>query len=419
MNQPLARILIVVRRDMDLDNLAPVAWHLAMSQRAEVMVLSTNSKLSAKTDPRLNFLAHDAGVKTGNFYRVFTTTWRHKLVAKLISEGGRQPKGWRARVIQELTRGGLNRLYDEVWCEDLLKHFGITHIVMDWAKESSGSCGALTRAGKRLSIPSFALPHGIDVWNSPDYYLAPLRQAGFFRHFDFIITPNDIRRNFLAEGGFPIKRIAVLGSARFCPTWERILTKIVEADSDALPKDGGLNVVWFDKIGATCPPSELSALLNRIAALPFVRLAVKNKPHAAISYEPSSLSTDIIDGSAIPSFALCQWASVLAGLPSGILLDAFVLNKELVLMDGLDGSGACEPYRTPPVCWLARDGDEFVEALTIIKDQSPERPYKAQDVTQFIEQVLFPNGSRTAVLENYSNFIIGAAPLPAVRVLNE
>lgn len=405
-------VLFVVRRDMDVDNLVPVAWHLATSAGAEVTLLSMNARIGAATDPRLNFLSREAGIRVGNLYQAFTPALRHRLAAHVMSGGEDDdtPARWQVRLLGRVARGGPAALYDEAWCEGLLRHFGVTRIVMDWAKAAAGACGALTSAGRRLGIPSFSLPHGVDTLNRSDYFVEPLQRANYFRHFDFIITPNEIRRDFLASGGFPIERIAVLGSARFSPAWERVLARIVAADADALPKNARLNVVWFDKPGARCSPAMMSALLNRVAALPFVRLAVKGKPNSQLAYDPATLSRDIIDGTTIPSFALCQWADVLTGLPSGILLEAFVMKKDLVLLRGLDVLGACEAYQKPPVCWFADDDDSFIAALTAISGGSARRPYHPDDVARFVERLLFPNGPAESVLEAYSDFIVAAKP---------
>jgi hypothetical protein len=405
--------LVVVRRDMDLDNLAPVAWRLAASGRAEVILLSMNGGLNAAADSRVAFLARQAGVTTGNLYRAYAPGWRHRLASPLIGDADdERAASWRGRLA---SRFGTARLYDEAWCEGLLRHYGITHIVMDWTKAQTGACGALTAAGRRLGIPSFALPHGVDTLNRSDYFVEPLRRANHFRHFDYIVTPNRIRRDFLMAGGFPAERIAVLGSARFSPVWERVLSRIVATDSRALPNDGRLNVVWFDKPGARCSPVELSVLLNRVARLPDVRLAVKGKPGSKLSYDPATLSRDVVDGSDIASFALCQWANVLAGLPSGILLEAFVMQRELVLLRGLDLLGACEPYQEPPVCWLADDDDGFVSALETIRAGSSERPYRRGDVASFVGRLLFPNESPESVLDAYVDFILGAESRRAAR----
>lgn len=411
MSQNTACVLFVVRRDMDVDNLVPVAWWLATARGAKVVMLSMNAKLNKANDPRLGFLAREIGITVDNLYDAYTPSWRHTLGARLrTNDDGEQGSArWRARLLERLARGKRTSLFDEAWCEGLIRHFGVTHIVMDWAKESAGPCGALTRTGRRLGIPSFALPHGVDVWNRSEYFVGALRHANYFRHFDYIITPNHIRRDFLTAGGFPAARIAMLGCARFSPVWERVLGDIVATDRSALPDDGRLKVVWFDKLGTRCKPAELSAILNRVAALPFVRLAVKGKPNSKLSYDPAALSEEIIDGTAIPSFALCEWADVMAGLPSGILLEAFVTEKDLVLMRGIDLAGTCEVFDDPPVCWLADDVSGLIEMLDKLAHGSTERPYRRDDVDGFIRRLLFPDRPRENVLDAYADFIVGGA----------
>lgn len=410
MVSPAARVLIVVRRDMDVDNLAPIAYEFAANRGVPVIVLSISADCDPEADPRLAYLARKHGIACGNLFSTHRPDWRHGAYDRIST----MQQGWlRSRLQRLLTRDNPSTLYDQTWCEGLLRKLAPTHLVMDWAKANTLPCGGLTAAARRMHIPSFALPHGVDTWNSPEYYVEPLKQAGFFGHFDFIVTPNSIRRDFLAAGGFPARRIAVLGSARFSPAWEKVLVEICREEIDSLPQEKALNLVWFDKTGSSRSRNEMSRFLNQISALPGVRLAVKPKPHSDLSYDPDQLSPDVIDGSRFSSFALCKWSDVLIGLPSGIMLEALVQEKELILLRGLEQLGTCEPYEDPPVCWLPDNETETIAAIEAIRSGASERPYREKDVQRFVDGLIFYGLPPERILAEYADFILNASDMEA------
>jgi hypothetical protein len=341
----------VFRRIMDFDQMIPVAVAIAETGHA-IRIGVMGNQLKINNDPRLSLLP-------------------------------KRPNIWH-------LSGPLTRL------KCLLFMRGVSCLVMDWAKQGQDVAKLLTDIARKESIPSVALPHGIDFVSDISYFEERLDRETF-SHFDHIVTPNKIRHTVLSKAGFPKDRLYVLGSARFTSDWtERLCTvyppKLGRADDI-------LNIIHFDGLPVDQQAGSVP-LLRQVSELPFAELAIQVKSRQADHPERTLewLLPEFIDRN--HASQLCRWADVTMFNGSSVALEALVSGCELIWLKHLDTQPrALEEYSA---CRVVNNDQELIELLVQLREGTAgPRP----DPSEFLSEFLHGGKSDRGVIAEYTKFL--------------
>jgi hypothetical protein len=323
----------VFRRMMDFDHMIPVAVTMAEAGH-EVRLGVMGDDLDIADDPRL------------------------KLFPKKMSV-------WRLRPP-----------FSAIKCAVFMR--GVTRLVMDWAKLGQAQTGLLIKVARRKGIPTVALPHGVDHTRNLEYYESKL-SADTFAHFDHIAVPNRIRHRFLAACGVPEAKLHVLGTPRFTPAWLSRLAQVYQVLERR--DDGRLKVVFFDQ---TIPElfDQTVAMLEKLAALPFVELAIQPKPipndRQVVLVGRFAANVDRRHAS-----SLCAWADVVIGTSSTVVFEALIRGKHLVWVRHLDVHDLC--YNSLGGAWIADSDDDTVALLDRLRTHPATPP---ADCAEFCDEII-------------------------------
>lgn len=345
----------VFRRFMDFDHMVPAAVALAEAGHG-VRLGVMGDNLDIADDPRL---------------RLFPTV----------------PAIWRLR--EPFAR----------WkCLFFLRH--VRCLVMDWAKRSQHMTAYLTDTARGRGVATIALPHSVDIVTSAAYYRDRL-DADTFAHFDYVVCPNNIRRKALNESGVSDSRLRVLGSLRFNRAWSDRLLTVFPPKPDR--SAGRLKVAYFDVMEPQRYEPTIAAL-RRLASLSFVDLAIQPKlltrPENPQRTLPA-LFPDQIDWTH-PS-QLCQWADVVIGVSTSVIVEALVRGRHLIWPKYLDP----DPLALEEAgAWVARSEDDL---LTLVESLHEDRTKSCPDSSAFLTDLVCGGQSEGRVVEGYRDFLVSAA----------
>jgi len=266
-------------------------------------------------------------------------------------------------------------------------------LVMDWVKRGQHVTQTLTDIARRRGIPSVALPHSVDIVVDDRYYDARI-DGDTFSHFDTIVVPNDIRRSVLTRAGIPSQRLEMLGSARFTRAWSDRVAAVFPPKQDT--SNGRLKVAYFDVM----TPQRFEptiGMLRRLADTPGVDLAIQPK---AVNYpiEMGRTLTALFPKNIEMSHAtrLCQWADVVIGVSTSVMIEALIQGRHLIWPKYLDPDPMA--FDETRACWIADNGDQLLDLIRQLRDgTAPPRP----DPLAFLQTFVHGGRPEESVIPDY------------------
>jgi hypothetical protein len=224
--------------------------------------------------------------------------------------------------------------------------------------------------------------------------------------FDVFVAPHHDHADYFARGGMPPARLRVLGSARFADAW---IAKGREIAPDARttlgPDDGRLKVVFFDKDSFSLDHAAAAATVRTIASLPFVRAVVKpqtrNDATRLGAIPGVELATDI------PSVSLVDWADVVVGTVSSVLLEPLCQGKVLIypahhctIGTRLQAHGACVEVR-----------DDAALADVLRREHAVRGSVRADGarVAACLDEIVYARDPERDVLQRYTRLLSSLA----------
>jgi hypothetical protein len=127
--------------------------------------------------------------------------------------------------------------YHTGWARSVLKRTGARVICFDHIRPSLYVVNPLLKAAASTCIPAVSLPHGVLLYTNaaPKPKASDERRFAKFNRFDYILVPNQLRKDLLVRSGVTGGKISVLGSLRYCAEWleqnKKILSRNTSADS--------------------------------------------------------------------------------------------------------------------------------------------------------------------------------------------
>jgi len=421
-------IIFFVRHFNDIDHMVPVVWKLKLDNHP-VTVCCMNPDYDIETDFRLQFLrtldipvahisqAFDLNRDPLYKFLSFLTQKGANANRKLAFQDQDNPTG-SFQVFNKLV-GFLgkkafklqNKIYFNFrWARAVLIKTKAQAICFDEVMPHFYVVDIFLRAAKTLSIPTISLPHGIQLFTSA--YARPKstdsRRVAKFGRFDFIVAPNQLKKEFLINAGIDEHKVQVLGSARYCHEWLEQYHKILPGKIKAVGnRVGKLKVVLMP----SRPHSNLDiertlGTCAMLAELDPVHAVVK--PHTRFKgYQDLFANTPLTDVSEIPSAELLEWADVLLIVASSLILEAHSLGKPALYLKYLHPNTTL--FEEMGACWTIHDETELKEALLILSADKTKVPYTRDKVDDFLAEVVYAGDRNRDVLKDFENLLLGGS----------
>jgi len=247
--------LFFVRHFNDIDHIAPVVWRMKRDHYP-VAVYCMNPRYEIAADYRLqflktigvavNYLHHEFDQQRGRLHQLLHVFMNKSFDlqkrmdasgAKRKMPGGSLPgkaAGLLGSLFYKLTR---LMYYHSGWARSILKRTGARVICFDHIRPSLYVVNPLLKAAASASIPAVSLSHGVLLYTNaaPKPKASDKRRFAKFNRFDYILVPNQLRKDLLVRSGVTGGKILVLGSPRYCAEWleqnKKILSRNTSADS--------------------------------------------------------------------------------------------------------------------------------------------------------------------------------------------
>jgi hypothetical protein len=420
--------LFFVRHFNDIDHITPVVWKMK-KDNYPVAVYCMNPRYDIRSDYRLCFLKsqgvtvdylhHAFDQHRGRFHELLhARIQKWYALQKRLAAPKRKQSGLLSRLLGQmagllgtffykLTRG---IYYDISWARSILEHNGARAICFDHILPKRYAVNSFLKAARELSIPALSLPHGVLLYTNEKTKpkSTDKRKIAKFSPFDFILVPNQLRKEVLVRAGVAEDKIFVLGSARYCGEWleqnKTILPRVIESDINSSDK---LKVVFMQsKPQCRVDLERMSKTIGLLANLAEIEAMLK--PHTRIADKKRLFDeTQLPNVSHVLTAELCEWADVLLVVGSSVITETLMQGKPVLYLKYLHENTTL--FEDLGACWIISNETELKQALLALHKNKTDIPYGADNITEFISQVVYGGGGRRDVLADYEHFIVGCA----------
>jgi hypothetical protein len=423
--------LFFVRHFNDIDHTTPVVWKMK-KENYPVAVYSMNPRYDIESDYRLRFLKSQ-GVTVNYLHSAFDQDrgWIHGLLTTLMHASFAAQrridsyKPGAIGILARLTAAGFGLLgtlfykitcslhYRSRWARAILERTGARAICFDHVLPKRYVVDSFLKAAGQMSIPTLSLPHGVLLYTNENTKpkSTDKRRMKKFSRFDYILVPNQLRKELLVRTGVDGKKIFVLGSARYCKEWleqnQRILPKLIGADHRI---SGKLKVVFMQsKPQCRIDVERMSATFDILAGLPEIQAMIK--PHTRSAGDSGAFDKmHLTDASHILTAELCEWADVLLVVGSSVITEALMKGKPALYLKYLHQNTTL--FEDLGACWVISDEPELKRALQALKKDRREIPYDKKNVAEYLREVVYGGDINRDVLGAYHQFIVDCASNP-------
>jgi hypothetical protein len=417
--------LFFIRQFNDVDHITPIVWKMH-SDGEPVAVLCLNPAYDLDHDYRLAFLRAQ-GVNVGYVYderapgRAFrqqAMRWASRACYAAANRLNDATSGFGAPLAAALQRRSYKlgkkcfkrtkrTDYDLSWARALLERIRPKALCFDHINPGRHVVDILLKAAETLSIPTFALPHGVFIYTNNDVRSGSTEEDRFdkFNHFDYIVTQNALRKDVLVRAGVDSAKIHVLGSARYSDEWMEQNKNILPRQINTRPLAGsGLKAVFMTtRFAYKIDVPRMLKTFDLLAGIDNLQLLVK--PHTRSGSEADIYdSLPLSNVSNLSSVELCEWADIVLVIGSSILIEPLKLNKAVLYLKYLHTNKT--QYEEMGACWTIHDEQELLKAITALQSDHQNVPYAPTNVNSFLAEIVYGGGPRTNVLETYAQFIV-------------
>jgi len=399
----MARPLFLLRTFNDVDHITPVIWK-ALKEGDSAMVVFVGEH-DCESDYRLQFLKRDFSIPIYKYPLAYKLTKKKQKVFKVIRE----------------------IVFNDISCGHFLKKHKITSCVFEW-NNGYGRClrGHFFSVAKKMGIPTFAIPHGCNIYmhhvqidrterkdsgftevqnvydkqlkktlvNCPG--LSERRDSDFAvvrnvygkqvknirtnipdhserNNFDFyVVQSNFDKQQHIAMGLNPDKTLVVWGSARFYPEWARENLRICPAFKPSNSDNEKVKVVFMlHHWKYNVDQRSFLELVEKLMSCEWVYLVIKDSTRGEGGL-PDELrnrynSLPNVEAS-VPAHspALIKWSDVVINFASSIGLEALLQGKQLIHPFYLHGNVTI--YDKTEAAHLAKNHEVVIGLLQKLKD---------------------------------------------------
>ena len=423
--------LFFVRHFNDIDHMTPVVWKMK-KENYPVAVYSMNPRYDIDSDYRLRFLKSQ-GVTVNYLHSAFDQDrgWIHVLLTRLMHAsyttqkriGPSKPGA--AGILTRLTASSFDLLgtlfykmtrslsYRKKWARAILESTGALAVCFDHIMPKRYVVNSFIKAAREMSIPTLSLPHGVLLYTNENTKpkSTDKRRIKKFSRFDYILVPNQLRKELLVRTGVAGEKIFVLGSARYCQEWleqnKKILPRSIGADESI---SGKLKVVFMQsKPQCRVDLERMSTTFEVLADLPEIQAMIK--PHTRSAGDIREFEKNHLkDASHILTAELCEWADVLLVVGSSVITEALMQGKPALYLKYLHANTTL--FEDLEACWVISDEQELKKALSALQNNRQDIPYDEENVAKYLMKVVNGEDSNRDVLSAYQQFIVDCASNP-------
>jgi len=279
---------------------------------------------------------------------------------------------------------------------------------------ASAFARAFAERAHRKGIRCLSVPHGLIVFyelpgGQPIEDAAPPQGEHLFSFYDRVVMPNEFSAAKYERLGLSRKKMAVLGSARFCPEWMRVVKELYPLPPGLPPKEEKTNVLFLleKSENRDAQVSNVSAQMKSIELLERekeINLAVKLNTRSISRTQKAYLDKTAclkIDET-YTTQELIAWADITVGGATSVVFDPLMRGKTVIIMDYVQPVTLVYPEYKAPIVVSAPD--ELLAAIKGIQAGAPQQ-YDQQGRQRLLDDFVFAGKHSEGVLATYAAFL--------------
>ena len=420
--------LFLVRAFNDIDHITPIVWKMRQGNYP-VALFCWNPDYDLHGDHRLRFLINQ-GVKVNYIFDEFDQSlgFIHRITrffsricfaianrldhysGTLFSAGLATIQKRAKKLGKKIYKRSRAKFYDISWARSILQQTGAKVLCFDHVNPKHFIVKILIKAANEKSVPTIALPHGVYLYTNQFARIGSEEDSNYnkYHRFDHIITQNELYREELCREGVERNKIFVLGSARYCNEWMTQYKKI-------LPRTMKINTSNPDKLKAVFMTTRFAYRIDKKRMFRTFELLSGTegfetvvKPHTRSGIEAKVYDNmPLANVAEFSSVELCEWADVVMVIGSSILIEPLKQDKPVLYLKYLHENTT--QYEELGACWTIHNETELKDALKSLKNDKKKVPYSDENVTRFLNEIIYGGQSESDVLMDYEDFIVSHA----------
>ena len=397
-------VLFLLRTYNDIDHIVPVIWK------------------AAKLGHKPFFLFVDGDYRDD--YRIIfvVAAGAEALCCESI-------RWYHQRLRRWLVPRWVRRVADRLVAQMLGRRFLLRHEVAVLASEWSGAFGRemakyFLRPAHSLGLRCVSLPHGYFIWTNDtinileaNLWQQERKKPDFSdrNRFTTYVVQNLEAKRFKIDRGMSSDNVKVLGSARFCPEWFDINTRLIIDKCPELPADNVLRILFFVPDWTyNVDRQACVSLLEQLACLEKVSLVVKTNTRGTGSLtreEKSRISNKKnvkFSGHAKHSSCLIRQADAIINFASSIGLEALLQGKPVCSPTYLNSNGTI--FDDSGVVLDANDVSEVLNFIESVKN-GQYKLIPSEVWSAFRRQYILGGSENEDVLSDYLHLLMSEPAL--------
>ena len=319
------KILFLLRAFNDIDHIAPVIWKAASSGLYPVFLFVD---IDHTNDYRIQFIQRAGAVKLES-----------KLILFYYNK-------FRRRLPRSYFTAIFDYLVEITFGVSFLKKHNIDIVVNEWSGPSGRVMARyFINAARKINLHVYSIPHGCPITINSDITRAMREQqknqgvlASFHSRSLYLryVVPNAIKKNFVESLGLQSDRVQILGSARFCRSWQQQNLDLIRDIWPEIPDTSHCKVVFFlPQWNYNVDQDGCLALLQTLAHVPTLKVIVKTSTRTLESFgeiqNQKLTESGVIEFAAndTPSPLIISWSDIVINFGSSIGYEAVLQNKPI------------------------------------------------------------------------------------------
>jgi len=265
----------------------------------------------------------------------------------------------------------------------------------------------IAKLAKARNLPTVCLPHGVWVYsNRFATEKTQLKDPNKQLYYDYYPCPG-LHTSYLIERGVPKARIKEIGSMRYCREWLSIYGRHIIADTFNTEGQKNLRLIIFlSQSFYNVNNDHLTNLIETITSLGDLTIVIK--PHTrgiSANYIKKIIgSSNVQVHEEMSSVALVDWADAAVVYGSSIAIQVLAAGKALLYPTYIDGNTV--HFSDMKACWEFSNSAEIIPILKKLMVDKQYRPYRDEDVTNFLKKVVYAGDDERDVISDYLDSIV-------------
>jgi len=416
--------IFFIRAYNDIDHMMPLICRFGGSKEYCPILFCTNPKFRFWENKNIEFLKKEYNIRIQSLYELpyCPKAWKF-LFEQNVNTSICMKRFGIPFVFRQINAKMLSLLNKsaEKWLCQFFKEFSPRGLIFDQVSIGLYINRPLVSKAREAGIPTFSLPHGMNLCSNFDVLWKTDRHSRteeiFEFDFDYVISQGRLSRSHLENNGVPPERITDLGSMRFDRNWMKFYKERIKepAINSGQHIDALRVVLYLSNLHYKIKKDLLLETIELLAVDPQIHLIVK--PHTRDRLSLSGMSVSFMKhlkdrynievGEGRSSILLSEWADAALVIGSSIGLQVLFDKKALIYPNYLDTNKMA--YDQMKACWRVDSPGELKQAIETLKKDKTYRPYSESNVEELFKYVVYADDLNKDIVEDHYQFITNEA----------